>query len=348
MPQPRAKNRLTEMVVQEVSLVDRAANLEEFLILKNEGAMPNDVMKLKLPKAQKTTLMEGLAKVLDNLTALATVVGDAEEDDTAAVPDDVYAQLKTTAEMLGALGNAGNAAAPPEGAPASDGAETTPPNQVTAAAPDEQVGKRLPPPQTTSLNIKQPETVSLNPEQALHKAVAALHNEIAEKAGRKIAAARFGKLRELHDNLGKLLNELAYDDANAAAAPPEGKQKNEGAPGAPVVAAAAPPPVPAVAPAPSQQQPPPVAGPVVPPDALADLRKSQEAAAQVLANISKRLDAAEGRTSTAKAVGNAPPAGNGGSSAEGRGAPKQERVVWPMDMSADVKKRRQQKQTAAR
>jgi hypothetical protein len=325
---PKAKNRLTSMVVQEVSLVDRAANQEVFLLLKRDN-MATNVMKLKLPKAAKTSLMEGLAKVLDQVTGLATVIGDSEEDDTAAVPDDVYATLKGCSDHLATLANAGNGAAPPLDAPPSDGAETEPPNQVTASAapgtappatapgalpgsaplavasPPLDAAQKggLPSEQRDSTNIAQPMREGDNLQSELRKCIALAHVELAsyEKAGRKIAAARYGKLRELHDNLGKLLNELAYDQANEAN-DPTGK---------------------------------------------ADLQKAVNAANAAVASLALRLDAQEGKTpvSTAKTEGTSPLVKSNGAPVEGAGAPQNgTRVIWPRDMSAD---RKQKKQTAA-
>jgi hypothetical protein len=69
----------------------------------------------------------------------------------------------------------------------------------------------------------------------LHKCIAVGHATAAKlaKAGRKIAGARYEKLKTLHDTLGGLLNDLAYDEASGAdkgaAAKADDKKKDEAA-----------------------------------------------------------------------------------------------------------------------
>jgi hypothetical protein len=237
----RAKARLSEIATQEVSMVDSGANKKRYLIVKRDDDMSNNqpVKKegLRLPTEAKTGIMDGLAQSLDKLTALATMVGEAETDDTAAVPPDLGLALKQCAELIGGLADqyAPAEVAPPEAAP-PDAAAAPPPDAAAgkaADATDEEkknapVAKELPPPQKDpDMGTPQHEGDNMYPPQkkmvAAIEAVAAAHNfamgEIVDcaKVGRKIAGGRYKKLAELHDSLGKLLNELSYDDAADAA-----------------------------------------------------------------------------------------------------------------------------------
>lgn len=102
---PRAKAKLADMMVGEVSLVDAAANLRKFVIQKRNSTMKLDKadLSLKLPPDAKRAIMEGLSQGLDKLTALATIVGDADEDETAAVPDELVSALEQCADIVDGL-----------------------------------------------------------------------------------------------------------------------------------------------------------------------------------------------------------------------------------------------------
>lgn len=219
----RAKARLEDMAINEVSLVDQAANLRKLVVTKRNDDMANATNKasLKLPSAAKQSMMDGIGQALDKLTALATMVGDAETDDAAAVPGELANALKQTGETLTGMAAQFAAAPPAEGAPpANAGAEGAPPPPDTAGKSNTE--KALPTPQKDPpFKTEQHEGDSL--KTLYHKTIAAAHNEVAEwgrldKAGRKIKGERYKKLSDLHDNLGKLLNELAFDEAAEAAA----------------------------------------------------------------------------------------------------------------------------------
>ena len=162
MPDARkATHELSEFDVQEVSLVDRAANKCVFAVLKKDGAMPGkklekaawvahaktmkaalDAVMLKLRKADGVTkldlslpaeakegLMTALAEGLDKLSAIATMVGDAKVDDAAQPPADLGAALMQVGEMLAGAAEqfASGPGAAPEGDKPADGAGSTPP-----------------------------------------------------------------------------------------------------------------------------------------------------------------------------------------------------------------------------
>lgn len=305
----RAKARLTDMMVQECSVVDAAANLRKFVLIKRDDTMGDtNVQKeaLKLPSAAKQGIMDGLAQALDKLTALATLVGDAEVDDAAAVPPDLGAALNQTAELMEGMAAQYCAAPPTDEAPPA-GAEGEPPPPAAGAeggvAPPAgksvdgvEVGKGLPSEQHDGESMKeQHDGDSLS--QVMRKAVAAAHIELAslEKAGRKIATARYKKLSELHDTLGKLLNELAYDDAAEAAGASASDAKKD-------------------------------AGNEALKKAVEEGKAAQTALATKLAEQDKQIAV----LSKQQGVSNSRPV-------EGGGAPPQA-VVWPFDMSAALKK----------
>jgi hypothetical protein len=223
----RAKARLSDFTINEVSLVDKAANLRNFVVTKKDETMANATQKmtLKLPAAAKQGLQDGLGQIIDKVTALASVIGDAETDDAAAVPEELSTALTQIGQMAsgmaGQYGGAGSSAAGADTSPqGTGGPNETPP--ATNPAPD--MGKNL---DGTAKNLP-PEHKDPGMKTELHdgdslstiyrKAIAKANLEVAafeamEKAGRKMAGARYKKLAELHDNLGKLLNELAYDEA---------------------------------------------------------------------------------------------------------------------------------------
>ena len=91
--QRRAKSRLVNMDIQEVSVVDKAANLREFVLLKRDTMTTTEKMTLKLPGDAKQGIIDGLAQALDKATALAAMVGDAEVADDATVPAELSAAL---------------------------------------------------------------------------------------------------------------------------------------------------------------------------------------------------------------------------------------------------------------
>lgn len=169
--------------------------------------------------------MDGVGQALDKLTAIATMVGEAETDDAATVPADLGALLKTVADQLSGMASqyAPEAPAPEaEGAPA-DAASTPPEEQQMslAGAPGTAPAAKaalLPAPLREGENMTPlKDSLSMAPKTmaAIGQLYSAFGDELIEaaKAGRKIKGARYQKLSELHTTLGSLLNELAYDEA---------------------------------------------------------------------------------------------------------------------------------------
>lgn len=241
------------MVTQEVSLVDKGANGWRFLITKSEGdSMDAAVQKLamKMPTEAKKTIMDGLSAGLDQITALAGMVGNAETDDAASVPSELGMALVEVGKEISSLGAPYAGAAPADAPPEQpDTPEQTPPpgpEEAKAAAPAaapatapamaDPLTKSLPTPQTDSLSLSNTVT-DLNMgtpkiaaavenclkaiSEEMNKALIAstLGGDAVNKAGRKISANRYKKLETMYGEMGKLLNELAYDEAMPEPAP---------------------------------------------------------------------------------------------------------------------------------
>lgn len=177
--QRKATHELSEFDVQEVSLVDRAANKMRFAVTKRSTGMPPKKMakadwvaragvlktaldaamaklkapdgvaklELSLPTDAKEGLMTALAESLDKLSAIATMVGDAKVDDAAQPPADLGGALAQVCEMLegAAVQFAGYAedGAPREKPAEGAGAQPPPPPEGAGPPPEQKryVGK---------------------------------------------------------------------------------------------------------------------------------------------------------------------------------------------------------------
>lgn len=329
-----AKARLSEMITQEVSMVDAAANLRRFVVVKRNETMGEQVAKvaLRLPPEAKRGIMDGLATALDKLTALATVVGDAEEDAQVFVPPDLGDALRQCSELIVGLADqyaapAAPAEAPTEEAPDAPPSEGGVPPEIAEPAEPEMMGlgKALPPPQNEPLALtpaKDPLTMAPQTKSAIAEAFKAVAGELADgvaKAGRKIAGQRYKKLAELHDTLGKLLNELAYDDAADAAG-----MSADAAPAAAAKACA-------TDGKKTKKADEPVAKAADP--SVAELLAVAKANADKLAEHDSAIQKMSRTPETPRAR-----------SAEGNGAPSG--VKWPLDMSAALAKRKKADKSA--
>lgn len=347
----RAKARLADMTINEVSVVDKAANLRNFVLTKKDDAMPKtEKMTLKLPAAAQQALMDGLGQVIDKVTALASVVGDAEKDDTAAVPEELNTSLTQIAQMLtgmasqyggagSAAAGAGSAAAGADTAPGGTNgpSEQQPPGNPNGGADQ---GKSLDgtqkalPPEHKDPGMKTELHDGDSLKTILRKAIAVAAAEVVafealEKAGRKMAGARYKKLAELHDNLGKLLNELAYDESAEAKGAAEAEAEKAKKP--PV------PPAKEDAPAAKSEPSPEVAALTKQVAELTEklgaaLAKSGEQETKI-AKLGTELSA----VSKVQGVSNAGPVDGPPTSTDG----SKPAVVWPVDMSAHVAKKRE-------
>lgn len=104
-------HRLVDMVVEEVSLVDRAANKHRFLIVKRDDAMDDDntndthTNEPSLPAAPTAKLDDGTAlgaalTALESLTGLVELLGSLGADQADARLAELAQELRTVAEEL--------------------------------------------------------------------------------------------------------------------------------------------------------------------------------------------------------------------------------------------------------
>lgn len=143
-PAPKgAKAKLSDMLTQEVSLVDVAANLRRFIVMKNGGDMTvakagepppaagggaaEGAPALTIPSAAKQTIMDGLAQALEKIQSVASAVASATIDDAAQVPGSIGEMLKESAAVIGGLANQFTAAPAPAAAGAPAPADKTAP-----------------------------------------------------------------------------------------------------------------------------------------------------------------------------------------------------------------------------
>lgn len=99
----QAKARLSDMHVQEVSLVDAAANLRRWVVVKGLGMSVEINKGLKLPPAALKALKEGVAKELTTLVKLAEVLGTCEADEKASVPSELGKYLAASSLSIAGL-----------------------------------------------------------------------------------------------------------------------------------------------------------------------------------------------------------------------------------------------------
>ena len=116
-------HRLIDMVVEEVSLVDRAANKHRFLVVKRDAPMntpkkpetdeeqepPKGKKKPGTRKAQASDVVSTASAVLERLTEAVEALGDASDEEAT----EVCAQLcEELAEAAGALAELAGVEAP--------------------------------------------------------------------------------------------------------------------------------------------------------------------------------------------------------------------------------------------
>ncbi len=104
-------HRLVDMVVEEVSLVDRAANKHRFLIVKRDDAMDDD--KNDTPKTNASSSVASPAAKLDedtplgaalaaleSLTALVELLGSLDAGEADAQIAELASELRAVAEQI--------------------------------------------------------------------------------------------------------------------------------------------------------------------------------------------------------------------------------------------------------
>lgn len=165
--EPAATHRLHRMIVQEVSLVDRAANQRKFLVIKRDESMTKPVKKEDAAQATanvaadaaspaagaapsgamqaqvKEELTGALADAAEKLVAIANQVDTIEVTDQPAdppVPSEITTQIADAAQALVALAakfGSPAAAAAAAGAPVAAGEGATGPAGAPAITPEQ-------------------------------------------------------------------------------------------------------------------------------------------------------------------------------------------------------------------
>jgi hypothetical protein len=155
-PAPKgAKARLTGILTQEVSIVDMAANLRRWVLIKRAGGEmtvkkagegtapepgakadgdPADAGAMAMPAAAKQTIMDGLAQVLEKVQSIASAVSNAKIDDNVPVPDGIGEMLKESAAVMAGLVSQFAAGGAPAAADADKGAPADPAAQKALEA----------------------------------------------------------------------------------------------------------------------------------------------------------------------------------------------------------------------
>jgi hypothetical protein len=208
------------MKVQEVSLVDVAANLRKWVLLKRaemttekaddkkpeqkDDAAPG-VRKqdeIALPSQVKANLTGTLADALEKLGALAEMVGAATIDDAAPVPPMVAELLTQCAALLS--GAADQLAAPPP--------EAAPPQVPEGGPPPPAPGEPMEASAKEADDVAKADELGVEAEKTLEKA-----KGLIAKAGRKMAGRRLKTLTKIVDDLVKLIRDLGDTDGVAKA-----------------------------------------------------------------------------------------------------------------------------------
>lgn len=250
MPEPtKPTHRLRSITVQEVSLVDRAANQRRFLLTKREDDMKRkSVTKDETTQATSTgdgaaaatgggiqqQVKEGLTTALANLAdkvlAIANEVDALEVTDQPvepAVPATVTAQFEEVASMLSEIASKFGGAAAATGDAGSDtGAVTASETDTGTPAPAAKVEDDEKEPtekeaEAVAAALSETTQKGLDPKthaDVVAKSVAARLSVPLERAqvvvakvGRRMAKKRLEQLGKAIDMLVSLMKELRYD-----------------------------------------------------------------------------------------------------------------------------------------
>lgn len=197
---------LKDILPQEVSFVDLAANLKRYIRVTKDAdgnGKAEDDGVLTLPSAAKVALMEGLEQVLEQVSATAQIIGAAEVDDSAEVPEELTAILARAAMMLQGLAD--------QYAPAS--AEPDP----AESEPEDMDGE------DDAAKAAAAKAAKGDPAEAVEAAADVLLAAITdmggsvEKAGKRISGARLKRLQKMLEDFQGLIKELANDDTDPEA-----------------------------------------------------------------------------------------------------------------------------------
>lgn len=110
-------HRLSDMVVEEVSLVDHAANKHRFLLVKRDEAMATQTKaEGDLPVVEEGSPLGLAIAALENLTAAVELLGDASDDEANQQIMELANELRETVDQLlaqAAPGDAEKSSVPP-------------------------------------------------------------------------------------------------------------------------------------------------------------------------------------------------------------------------------------------
>lgn len=311
-------HRLTDMEVEEVSLVDRPANKRPFLVVKRSEGMGTELRpdgsggftrvaetekKLELPEGIQAGLVQELEKIGTLATDLAKEVKGGKEvkpkegEPPTPLPEELKAGLGELKDAWGMLMGMLKPPAPApqpgaegEGAPSAEG--------MPGATP------APPGPSNTELRWREAEKAAVD--------------AVVEKVGAKMSKDRLNRFKQALSVLMGMFNELAGEEAGAGpgagAAPPAGAPQTSDPGGLGDVAARAP---------------------------MTMSKADQDALVATLAQLTTKV----GEMQTAQAqqnerittIGKSRSAGNA-VPVEGGNPRKQsdERVSWPLDMNRPI------------
>lgn len=240
-------SRLTEIIPEEVSLVDRAANKRRFLLRKDKGQSMTvevtkdadgelstqapaveEVAKAGISQTIKSEILQGLSSALEKAVEFINVLKEApepSEGDAGGLPDDFASELSTIVETVKALGD--KYLAKPEAEAPADEAEVEKAESVEepqAATQEETV--------ETSLDL-QTEVLQkmLEKLEAMSAPVSAPAEspKVAdiEKTLEKVTGA-LGSLTKLVKAQGDELSKIVDGAGNSNAAPVEKSEEGRG------------------------------------------------------------------------------------------------------------------------
>lgn len=341
--EPTEVNRLHDMLVEEVSLVDAAANKRKFLVVKRNGATLHEVTPDgKGGYTVRKDLVTGDTGTNDTSGDQATASGPAtpapgqpppkkkpklDKASLVLTPD---AQKQLSAGLKDAIDQLTSFQKEVDGAKTDE--EAPPSNDVGAALQsvcEELAELASPHAEQAGADPDMPAT-----EQGAAAAAADAARESAkrlvEKAGAKMAKERYARFKQAVDLLGEIMKELAgdADDAQgtAAATPPQKKPAKPGL----AVPAGAQPAAPAAktdAPAPAAPIPDPATAAAIAAlqEQVASLTKHNEGLSTVVKRQSAQLEGLRSPAASNAAVVD---------SSSRASVAKANAVVWPKDMNA--------------
>lgn len=241
-----AKNRLKDILVEEVSLVDRAANKRTFVLVKRSGDMrviSDGRGGFKLAKADgEEPPKPGAEDEEEEKRKAAEKAGKAPPfggGDAGASPEEDEEEKRKAAEKAGKAPPFGGTKAPPFGAKEPDGDEGKNPKKPSDEDGDEEKAAKKKPPfmedkeqaekalSTLQTSLEKLLSVGKGMRDAgtfdqasFDAALGALSpfSTVVEKRGAPMQKERLSRLQDAYSKLGKILDELTASEKAALAA----------------------------------------------------------------------------------------------------------------------------------